>query len=648
MCGITGFVSASQLKESELLCVERMSRELFHRGPDSNGAYHDDRVALSIMRLKIIDVEGGDQPLLNEDGSLVLVANGEIYNYLELTDDLKKKGHKFRTHSDCETIIHLYEEYSDDCVHKLRGMFAFALYDKKRQELFIARDRLGEKPLYYCRTTNEMAFSSEMKALLFYLRPKGLEVDPDAVNMYLHYQYVPEPLTCVKGVKKLPAAHFMKVKLKEFSFTLIKYWDIEEAESVSGNPAELIRESFNEMSKYIIRADVPVGVALSGGLDSSAIACAAAKHSGNKMQAFSVGYPGKPGCDERALAKDLAGRLGMSFHEAELSVESLVGSFQELIYGMDDPIADVAAFGYYSVSKLAREHDVPVLLFGFGGDELFWGYQWARKSVERNLLKKEIRSGRKLRNLPFSEIVNIYEEIGKRQLCFHPIYSTKKFVVDMKAIRRKLTENLSRFIFWDEMPDFKSAFGFKEELYSPEFLSAMSDEKLYGFFTTEDWSSVPLKTCRFLLDPWNVSNSVALGDRMSMAFSVESRMPFLDCEFFELVMGLRKTYGEDYKLGAKAWFIEAMRDVIPEDVLRRDKIGFTPPRTEWLRAVVDHYGRFCYDGCLVSRRIMQQDKIVNFFADVFSGSGKLFFAYKLVLLELWLRKFVEGKECCSA
>ena len=206
MCGITGFVSASPLKESDLLCVERMSRELIHRGPDSNGAYLDGNVALSIRRLKIIDLKGGDQPLFNEDASLVLVANGEIYNYLELTEDLKKRGHIFKTGSDCETILHLYEDYQEDCVHKLRGMFAFAIYDKKRREIFIARDRLGEKPLYYFKTGNELVFSSEMKSLLLYLRPKGLEIDSDAVNMYFHYQYVPEPFTCVKGVKKLPAA----------------------------------------------------------------------------------------------------------------------------------------------------------------------------------------------------------------------------------------------------------------------------------------------------------------------------------------------------------------------------------------------------------------------------------------------------------
>jgi asparagine synthase (glutamine-hydrolysing) len=583
-----------------------MSRELIHRGPDSNGAYYDSNVALSIRRLKIIDVEGGDQPLFNEDSSMVVVANGEIYNYVELTEDLKKKGHKFKTHSDCETILHLYEEYQENCIHKLRGMFSFALYDKR------------------------------------------LKIDPDAVNMYLHYQYVPEPFTCIKGVKKLPAAHFMKLKLKDFSFTLKKYWDIEEVQPVSGNPAELIRESFDELSKYIIRADVPVGVSLSGGLDSSAIACVAAKHSRDKMQAFSVGYPGRPGCDERALAKSLADKLEMEFHDVELRTDSLVDSFPELVYGMDDPIADVAAFGYYSVSKLAREHGVPVLLFGFGGDELFWGYRWARESVKRNLLKKEIRAGRKLCGLPFSEIMKIYEDIGKRQLCFHPVSYAKKIVADMKAIRRKFTENPSRFIFWDEIPDFNPAFGFKKALYTKEFENSVCEERLYDFFTTEDWESVPFKTCKFLLEPWNISNSVVLGDRTSMAFSVESRLPFLDYKFMELVMGLRKTYGDDYKLGSKGWFIEAMRDIIHEEALRRDKRGFTPPRNEWLKAVVDRYGKFCYDGCLVSNGIMRKDRLVDFFSDLSSGKGKLFFAYKVVLLEMWLRKFVEGKECDSA
>jgi len=214
----------------------------------------------------------------------------------------------------------------------------------------------------------------------------------------------------------------------------------------------------------------------------------------------------------------------------------------------------------------------------------------------------------------------------------------------MKAIRRKFTENTSRFIFWDETPDFKAAFDYKKLLNTGDFTSSLHEEMVYDSFTTEDWESVPFKTCCFLLKPWNGSNAVVLGDRTSMAFSVESRLPFLDYKFVELVMGLRKTYGDDYKLGYKGWFIEAMKDIIPEEVLRRDKRGFTPPRNEWLKAVVDKYAKFCYDGCLVSNGIMQKDRLVDFFADVSSGNGKLFFAYKVVLLEFWLKRFVEGNE----
>ena len=567
MCGIAVIVSEKPLRKDDLSLFKSMIQQFIHRGPDSQGVYNDSNVALGIRRLMIIDAEKADQPLFNEDDSLVLVVNGEIYNYLELRKELANKGHQFKTDGDGETILHLYEDYQEDCVHKLRGMFAFALYDKKRREIFIARDKMGEKPLYYHQNEKQFVFSSEMKSILLYLRPAGLEIDPDAVNMYFHYQYVPEPLTCVKGIRKLPAAHFIKLNLNDFSFKLQKYWDVGDVKPVLGNPVDIVRESFDELSKYIIRADVPVGVSLSGGLDSSAIACSVAKHCKDQMQAFSVGYPGHPIYDERRSAKSLADSLGMRFHEVELRTDQLVDSFQELVYGLDDPIADVAAFGYYSVCRLAKENNVPVLLFGFGGDELFWGYEWARKSVTRNLLKKELQNGSKLPPLLFSEFANIYEDIGKRNLCMHPISSTRKYLSEMKAIRKKLTTHFDRFILWDENPDFKAAYNYKSLLYSKDFTENVHKEMLYDSFTTGDWESIPFQTCCFLLQPWNGSNNVVLGDRTSMAFSVESRLPFLDYKFVELVMGLRKTYSNDYKLGNKAWFREAMKDLVPCNII---------------------------------------------------------------------------------
>jgi asparagine synthase (glutamine-hydrolysing) len=620
-----------------------MSAKLRHRGPDSSGLHHKGGVALAIRRLRIIDIEGGDQPLFNEDSSLALVVNGEIYNYVELRAELEARGHIFKTRSDCETILHLYEELGPGCLARLRGMFAFALHDTKKGEVMIARDRMGEKPLYYRAGPSEFIFSSEMKSLLAGLGPGRPELEPEAVNLFLHYQYVPEPLTPIKGVKKLPAAHYIRLKTADLSFALEKYWDMEDAAPVSGDPAELIRAAFDELGRYIIRADVPVGVALSGGLDSSAIACAAARHSPGGITAFSVGYPGRPDCDERGQAESLAGRLGMRFASTELSTAAMAGAFPEMVYAMDDPIADVAAYGYYSVSRLARENGVPVLLLGFGGDELFWGYRWARESLRRNFLKKELRAGAPLRSLPVRETAGLLATVSKRELLRNPLAEISRVSGAMDELRGKLGENPDRFILWDENPDFRAAFGFKKDLYADSFRAAVDDGLLYVPFTTSDWASIPLKTCRFLLDPWNVSNSVVQGDRLGMAFSVENRLPFLDHRFIELVIGLRKTYPEDYLLGAKGWFKDAMRGIVPEEVLARPKAGFIPPRDEWIRAVVERYGKLCIGGTLSSCGIMRTDTLAAFFCNINDTPGKLFFAYKLVLLEIWLRRYINGE-----
>lgn len=645
MCGICGFIADTPVSEEQIFAVRQMNQALLHRGPDSEGFYNDANIALAMRRLKIIDIEGGEQPLFNEDSSLALVANGEIYNSVELREELEKQGHIFKTRSDVETILHLYEEKGEDCVHSLRGMFAFVLYDKKKQKVFFARDRLSEKPFYFYKSDEELVFSSEMNSLLVYLRPRGIEIDHDSINMYFHYQFVPEPFTCIKGVNKLPAAHYMTLSMRDFSLVQKKYWDIEDVEPLSGHPPELIREAFDELTKLVIRADVPVGLSLSGGIDSTAIACFAKKHYGDNMHAFSVGYSGRPANDERRKAENLARKLGLHFHDIELKTEDLVSFFPELVYHMDDPIADIAAFGYYSVSKLAREKGVPVLLTGFGGDELFWGYEWVRKTVEKNFLKQEIQSGRAGRGNLFAELLQAFRNTRKKDMLFHPLLTVKSIAEDAKKKGARYFENPSRFIFYDEVPDFDLAFDFINAIGAEDFKDNVDNRKLYSFFTSDgEWDNLPIKTCNNLFQTWLYSNCIALGDRMSMASSVESRLPFMDHKLVELVMGLRKTYHDDYKLGYKQWFIEAMKGVIPDEVLKRKKRGFTPPVDEWYSAIVKHYGELCYDGCLVSMEIMKKQELINFITGAFSIPGKLFFAYKLVLLELWLRKVVEGEK----
>ncbi len=415
MCGISGYISSQELTPDDASRVAAMSRALVHRGPDDAGSFDAPHVALAARRLSIIDLEGGAQPLFNEDRTLALVANGEIYNYLELRRRLEARGHRFKTGSDCEAILHAYAEHGLDCVNHLRGMFAFALWDGARRRLILARDPMGEKPLYLYEREGTLLFASEMKALL----RSGcvpFELDPEAVNLFFHYQYVPEPRTAVKGVRKLDAAHLLVVEVEPWRVEERCYWRMEDATPIEGDAPAVIREQLEAVSGLVTRADVPVGVALSGGLDSSAVAAFAARQRPGALHAFSVGYAGRPeGLDERDEARALAQHLGLPFHEVELETREIVEFFPDLNYWRDDPVADYAGHSYYAVMRRAREAGVPVMLQGQGGDELFWGYPQLRQAARESLEKESLRRGA-LGALPRYLSANAEESLSVRQL----------------------------------------------------------------------------------------------------------------------------------------------------------------------------------------------------------------------------------------
>jgi len=642
MCGICGLVTKYPVNDEVISGVSRMNLALYHRGPDSEGFYNDSNIVMAMRRLKIIDLEGGNQPLFNEEASLVLIANGEIYNHIALRENLKKKGHIFKTLSDCEVILHLFEEEGEACVNRLRGMFSFAIYDMRKKKLFIARDRLSEKPLYYYHSGDEFVFSSELKSLLTYIPLSKLNISPESINLYFHYQFVPEPLTCLKEIKKLPAAHYINISLEDFSLSLKKYWHIENAQPVYGKPAELIRDTFDELSRLIIRADVPVGISLSGGIDSSAIACYAAKYYGTEMHAFSVGYPGRPKNDERSMAEKLAHKLGLGFHDVELRTDDLVSSFPDLVSYMDDPIADIAAFGYYSVHKAAKEQGIPVLLNGFGGDELFWGYEPVRIAAIKSLKKRQIMTGAQTEGLFHDALSAAMGKIKIKELLLQPATTINRAFSSFKYEKEKFLENPERFVFYDEMPDFMPAFDYLPALYTDTFKAKVDEEMPYSFFTNSDWNNIPIKICQFLFQTWLYSNCIALGDRMSMANSVESRLPLLDYKLVELVMGLRKANMDDYNLGHKKWLKDAMEGIVPSEVLNRPKSGFSPPCGEWFRAIIKKYGDFCLDGYLVEKGVFKGDQVRLFIKKALAGRGDLFFAYKIVILEMWFRRVLYG------
>ncbi len=616
MCGIAGIVS-TRIDSTHTESVGRMLGALVHRGPDGQGEFHDEHVAMGMRRLSIIDLQGGWQPLYNEDKSLVLIMNGEVYNYIELTDELKKRGHTFSTHSDGEVILHLYEEEKEGCLRHLRGMFAFALLDRNNGTMFIARDRMGEKPLYLHQTADAICFSSEMRSLLA-SRRVSFELDPAAVNDYFHYQYVPEPRTPLRAVRKLPRAHYLKITLADWKVEKHKYWDMEEAAPVVGDPVELVRNELEKVCELLIRADVPVGVALSGGLDSSAIAALAAKKYPGTMHAFSVGYPGRPANDERTAAKELADLLEMPFHEIELETADLVKNFEKMNFHRDDPIADISGFGYYSVNKTAREHGIPVLLQGQGGDEIFWGYQWVKDAAEA--------TDNKHRNDRFT--------------LTRSIRTSLKRVFGSRAESKPVVKG-NRPIFHELAPDFHMALADARNYYTDSFMQALGDTSAYDLFTyKKPWKHSDILITRLICDTYLLENGIAQGDRLSMASSVELRLPFVDYKLVELVIGLRKTHqaDPDYRRFPKPWLRGAMKGILPNFIIERPKQGFAPPVMEWHNELFKAYGKYLDGGYLVQSGVLTEEAGATLATGAFPRGAIAPISFKALVLEIWCRE----------
>ena len=646
MCGIAGIIGQTPGVRSE--DVDRMVGALVHRGPDGVGQYANRYLAFGMRRLSIIDLAGGDQPLFNEDGSLALIANGEIYNYVELRRELLDRGHRFRTHSDCEVILHLYEEYQLGCLERLRGMFAFALWDEKRRRLLLARDRMGEKPLYLAESADELVFSSELKSILKSGRVR-FQLDPPAIDSYFHYGYVPEPQTPLVGVRKLPAGHYLTAHLETaeadgapaLRIEQRCYWRMEDAPPVAGSPAELIRAELETISRMIVRADVPVGVALSGGLDSSAVAALANQASPGKIEAFSVGYDGQERNDERALAREFADYLRIPLHDVVLRTDEVVSGFPELIRGQDDPIADIAGSGYLAVMRLARAHGVPVILQGHGGDELCWGYHWARQAViqSRHKFERQAQGTPALRDyLTFHRPRRLSG--GTLLRWIHDLGGLRSSI---DHYRRDRSSPAERLVFYDLSPDFRQAQQRMSSHYTPGFIEALDGEDPADLFTIGagegpqfDAAALEVEITRLLCATYLLENGIAQGDRLSMAASVELRLPLVDYRLVELMIGLRKS-SPDSARGPKHRLREALAGVLPTWVLARPKRGFTPPVRQWHQALFKAYGGQIRDGYLVEAGILAPAGASDLARGAFPFGVTAPLSFKALVLEQWCR-----------
>jgi asparagine synthase (glutamine-hydrolysing) len=589
MCGICGSVSANPTVDRE--SVARMQAALTHRGPDAHGRHDGPNVALAMRRLSIIDLQKGAQPIRSEDGTVALVANAEIYNHVELRGELKRRGHRFSSRSDCEPIVHLYEEHGVDCVQHLRGMFAFALWDSRRQRLLLARDRMGEKPLYLSEDRGRIVFASELKALLE-ARTTPVELDPAAIDLFFHCQYVPEPRTPVVGIRKLPAGHVLVIDVEPWRTRETCYWRLEDVASRDGDPTQILREELDDLGRIIIRSDVPVGIALSGGVDSGALAALAVRHSREPLHAFCVGYAGRPPYDERRLARELADRLGIAFHSVALTDADVIDAFPRLVAHWDDPIADYTGFTDDAVSRLARQHDVPVLLQGQGADELFWGYGWVRQALAE--------SQRRARDSSAEQTLAFYE---------------------CNAGYRAAVE---------AMPD----------IYAPRWYAELDRGESFAVLRGEQLDERPdLRIMKLICATYLAENGIAQGDRLSMANSVEMRLPFVDHRFVEAAVGLQKAQ-PDHDAQPKARLRRALHGLLDEAVVNRPKRPSETPERRWHRALLDTYGSLLPDGYLVQIGVLSGKAAIDLASRDYEPDVGPTLPFKALVLEAWCRLHV--------
>jgi asparagine synthase (glutamine-hydrolysing) len=679
MCGIAGGVWTGGAQPLTSAIVERMTDAIRHRGPDDAGIYlssprhrstgfqpvrkgntlsgqsHDARVgnpcydeiahaALGFRRLSIIDLAGGHQPLSNEDGTVWIVFNGEIYNYRELRPELEAAGHTFATHTDTECIVHLYEEHGVDCVDHLRGMFAFAIWDDRRKRLFMARDRLGQKPLFYRQEPDRLLFASELKAIL---QVPGLprELDPAALDMYLTYQYVPDPHCILKGYHKLPPAH--RAVWEDGELTIERYWrppyrdevaqmmqegwDLDLADEASHEQwRTMLRETLTEAVRLRMRSDVPLGAFLSGGIDSTIIAGLMQSLSDEPIHTFSIGFPIKE-FDETSYAREAAAKLGTRHHEYVVE-PSAIDLLPKIIWHYDEPFSDSSAIPTMYLAEVTRR-EVTVALSGDGGDELFAGYEryQAVKLAQRfDLLPASLRkvfAWKLWQRIPSS---------GEQRSLPRRI---KRFI-DALGQSPEL-----RYLRWIGIFDRS----WREELYTDELKSRIdwsaSDRVLLDAYEEcPDRDFITRTTCADVLTylPFDILKKV---DIATMACSLEARSPFLDHRVVELAARMPIELKLQGRRG-KVILTETFADLLPESIQTRAKMGFGVPIGPWFRGELKD---LLIDSLLseraMSRGYFRRQAVQRLIDEHLSGQwDHSYRLWNLLCLEQWCRMYLDSVE----
>jgi asparagine synthase (glutamine-hydrolysing) len=574
MCGIAGIFNYASTTSDETAVLCRMRDAMVHRGPDAYGAYEspDHRVFLGHRRLSIVDLsDAGRQPMTNEDGTIWITFNGEIYNHESHRAPLVAKGHSFRSHSDTEAILHLYEEYGADCVSRLDGMFAFALWDERKQSLLVARDRMGKKPLYYTVTGGRFLFASEIKALLQHPDVRR-ELDVEALDHFLTFSNTPAPRTLFRNIFKVPAAHVL-VCDRQGAVTTRRYWSPLDGgawpSKIGGESVERVRELVERAVAKRLMSDVPIGAFLSGGIDSSTNVALMSRLTSEPLRTFSIGFEGFGEAEnfhDLPYARQVAREYGCNHQEITVTADDCQRCLPELVFQQDEPIGDPACLPMYFVSKAAKQHGVTVVLVGEGSDEVFGGYEDMQRLIHSHATKwqrlahlpRPLRSG--LYHLASAAGMNDGRlDVLRRAALNHPFYWGLDVVFsDLEKTR------LFRTPLSNGTPSSSLLQGFYQEMADrrpdADFLQQMSYVELSN------------RLPELLL---------MRVDKFSMAHSLEARAPFLDHELVSYVLSLpqhSKISGGVTKRVLK----EAVADVLPANVISRRKQGFRVPLPEWL------------------------------------------------------------------
>jgi asparagine synthase (glutamine-hydrolysing) len=617
VCGIAGFAGVGLGREESAARLRAMCDAISHRGPDSDGYFVTDGIGMGMRRLSIIDVAGGRQPISNEDGDVTVVFNGEIYNHHVLRTRLEAAGHRFATRSDTEVLVHLYEDHGADMVSHLKGMFAFSIWDARRQLLLIARDRSGMKPLSYRSVGGGIVYCSELRSL-YAFDASTLEVSTPAVMQYLSFGYVPDPNSIFVGVRKLPAAHLL-IWQPGRGIEVRRYWQpprptqerLDESEVV-----EIIREKLDAAVASHLESEVPLGAFLSGGLDSSTVVALMSRHAAGRVKTFSIGFAEEE-YDESAAAQEVAAVFGTD-HTALLLQPNVEEMFECVAAMFDEPFADSSAIATFLVAQLARQ-SVTVALSGDGGDELFGGY-----TRYGDVLRRDVQRNR--------QIAKLYGALG---LMLPHAFPGRNRLVDLGSSRRgRYASTVLQPVRTDE--------GGVGSTTQPGGLTAIDDQLTEWFATDlgDDYAAAMMMVDFETYLPGDILTKV---DRTSMAVSLEARVPLLDFDLVDFAMAipgyLRVTPTESKKL-----FRRAIRGLVPDAVLTRPKRGFEVPLGRWFRGPLRHRieGLKTRDSAIES--FIDRTAVDRLIAEHSVGrrdhSAQL---WRLIVLEYWLAALRSGR-----